>query len=200
MKKNKLFYIFLSLSAILVLFDQLTKVWVKGINLFGFQHEGMSLGESISLIGDKLLITYVENAGMAFGIEFGPAKIFLSLFSFFASLVLIYYIYKLDKFSNYIKIGVSFILAGAFGNMIDRIFYGVFYGESALFFGRVVDFIQVDIPDIDLFGLYYTHWPVFNFADSYVSIGVVFLLIFNKHIPTLKQLMDKEVDETETGE
>lgn len=187
----------MSFSAILVVLDQFTKILVKGFNLFGFQHEGMSLGESFSLIGNTILITYVENAGMAFGIEFGPAKIFLSLFSLIASIALIIYIYKLELFSNWVKVGVSFILAGAFGNMIDRIFYGVFYTESALFYGRVVDFIQVDIPDINIFGLYYTHWPVFNFADAYVTIGVGFLLIFNKHIPTMKQLMGKETNEIE---
>jgi signal peptidase II len=75
------------------------------------------------------------------------------------------------------------ILAGAFGNFIDRMFYGVIYGNSPLFYGLVVDFIQVDIPDITFNSITYTHWPVFNIADSCVSIGMVFLLFFNKFIP-----------------
>ena len=66
--------------------------------------------------------------------------------------------------------------------------YGVLYGEGALFYGLVVDFIQVDIPDVNWFGQVYTHWPVFNVADSCVSCGMVLLFILNKKIPMLNQL------------
>jgi signal peptidase II len=74
---------------------------------------------------------------------------------------------------------VSFMLlfAGAVGNLIDRLLYGVLYGEGSLFEGKVVDFIQVDIPDVVVQGVQYTHWPVFNIADSCVSIGVVLMLV-----------------------
>jgi len=184
-KRSRNFYI---LSLILVFIDQLTKILVKGFNLFGISVEGFRLGESVSLIGDFAQITYVENAGMAFGISFGPAKIILSLFSVFASGFLVYYLYKISEYSKYIKLGISLILAGAVGNLIDRVFYGVFYGEAPLFYGKVVDFMQIDIPDINIFGLYYTHWPVFNVADSCITIGVVVLLIFNKHIPSFSQV------------
>ena len=67
--------------------------------------------------------------------------------------------------------------------MIDRVFYGVIYGESPLFYGKVVDFLRVDVPD--MFGM--THWPVFNIADSCVSIGIVLLIIFNSKIPNLQE-------------
>ncbi len=189
-KKNKSFY-YILIALLLVLMDQITKILVKGFSLFGIEHEGMSLGESISVIGDFLTITFVENPGMAFGIEFGAGKILLSLFSLLASIAIIWLLYKLEGFSRIVSIGFMLILAGALGNFIDRMFYGVFFGESALFYGNVVDFIRVDIPDIDLGTIYYTHWPVFNFADAYVTVGVFILLIFHKHIPELSVLMKK---------
>jgi len=182
---------FFFLSIILVFFDQLTKLLVKGFNVFGITKEGFGLGESYSLIGEFAKITYVENAGMAFGISFGPAKIILSLFSILASGFLVYYLNKVSEYSRYFKLGVSFILAGAVGNLIDRVFYGVLYGEAPIFYGKVVDYMQFDIPDINIFGIYYTHWPVFNVADSCITIGVVLLLVFNKQIPSFSQVFKK---------
>lgn len=76
-----------------------------------------------------------------------------------------------------VRFSLTLLLGGAVGNLIDRMFYGVLYGEGPLFYGKVVDFLQVDIPDVSLFGELYTHWPVFNVADSCVSVGVVTLLI-----------------------
>ena len=185
-------------SFFLIFLDQLTKLLVKGFSILGLTHGGMNLGESIQLIGDFLQITYVENAGMAFGISFGTGKLFLSLFRIIASILIIYYLFNLSGFSKYVKIGVSLILAGAVGNLIDSLFYGLFYGEAPLFFGRVVDFIQVDIPDIDFMGIYYTHWPVFNIADTCVTVGVIILLIFNKHIPSFREVFGRgRVSESE---
>ncbi|MCL5992150.1 MAG: signal peptidase II, partial [Bacteroidetes bacterium] len=154
---------------------------------------GMGIGESISVIGDFLQITYVENSGMALGITFGTGKIFLSIFSIIASIGLAYYLYKLEGFSMWVRIGVMLIFAGAFGNLIDRVFYGVFFNESPLFYGRVVDFIQVDIPDINFWNIHYTHFPVFNVADSCVSVGVVLLLIVHKKIPTFNDVFKKKI-------
>ena len=168
---------------LLVVLDQITKMMVKGFSLFGFDHQGMYIGESFNVLGDFLRITFVENPGMAFGVEFGTGKIFLTLFSLIASFGLIYYLHIFKDAHRYVRIGIMLILAGAFGNFIDRMFYGVIYGNSPLFYGLVVDFIQVDIPDITFNSITYTHWPVFNIADSCVSIGMVFLLFFNKFIP-----------------
>ncbi len=190
-KQNRIqWFIFIG-AALLIFLDQATKLWIKGFNLFGIHHEGMGLGQSISVIGDFLRITFVENEGMAFGIEFGIFKIILSLFSLIAGILLIYYLVKLKGFSVWVRVGVMFILAGALGNFIDRMFYGVFYGQSALFYGRVVDFIQVDIPDITIGSLKYETWPVFNIADACVTIGVALLLIFHKRIPTFKEVFGK---------
>lgn len=181
-----------SLATILIVLDQATKLAVKGFNFFGIEHKGMEYGENIPVLGDFLQWTFIENPGMAFGITFGSGKIFLSLFSVFASIGLIFLILRLEKFKYPIRLGFSLVFAGAVGNLIDRVFYGVIFGEMPLFYGKVVDFILVDIPDIDFMGLYYTHWPVFNIADSCVSIGVVLLMFFNQYIPTLEELKARE--------
>jgi signal peptidase II len=175
----------------LVFIDQLTKIAIKGFSLFGIEHKGMSLGQSIPVIGDLLRITYVENQGMAFGIEFGILKILLSLFSVAASILLVILIKKLKDSDAYVKIGFALILAGAAGNLIDRVFYGVIYGGFPLFYGRVVDFLEFDIPDIELWGNLWTHFPVFNVADSCVTLGVIILLLFHKRIPNLSDLFKK---------
>lgn len=184
MNKQKFFY----LSIILILADQITKVWVKGFTLFGVTHQGMMLGESVNVIGDFLKFSYVENPGMAFGIQFGAGKIFLSLFSVVAAGGLAWYLYKLRKFSVWVQLGVSLLLAGAIGNLVDRVFYGVLYGSAPLFYGQVVDFIDVEFFDMDLFGQHLTRFWVFNIADSCVSCGIVLLMIVNTKIPTFAEL------------
>jgi signal peptidase II len=176
------------LSALgLVVLDQCTKIAVKGFNLFGWQHKGMYLGESFavwpSVFGDVVRVSFVENAGMAFGIQFGAAKIFLSLFSIAASIGLAWYIARLDVKHFWLKLALALVLAGATGNLIDRVFYGVLYGENSLFYGYVVDFIDVDMPDFTLAGREYTRFWVFNVADSCVTTGMVLLLLFNHHLP-----------------
>ncbi|MFA6570641.1 MAG: signal peptidase II [Bacteroidota bacterium] len=190
-KKSKT-YLFFILAITLIIADQITKLSVKGFDIFGLHHQGMGLGESISVIGTFLQWTYVENSGMAFGITFGAGKIFLSLFSIIAGTALGYYLCKLDKFSVWVRLGVALIFAGALGNLIDRVFYGVIFNEGPLFYGRVVDFIQFDIPDINLGFIYYTHFPVFNIADSCVTCGVALLLLFHKRIPTFDEVFRKD--------
>jgi len=163
---------------VLVLLDQITKISVKGFSLFGIEHVGMQLGDSFDLIGSLVRITFVENPGMAFGISWGEGKIVLTLVTVVIAGFLVYYLDKIRGMHWVVRLSIALLLAGAVGNLIDRMFYGVFYGEGALFYGMVVDFVQVDIPDIDWFGRLYTHWPVFNVADSCVSIGIIMLLIF----------------------
>ncbi len=168
----------LALSALLVLLDQGTKLAVKGFNLFGFRHEGMYLGESFSVIGDFLRFTFVENPGMAFGLNFG-LPLLLGLFSIGAAIFLVYLLYKArhGKITGF-HVALATILGGAVGNLIDRVFYGVFYGYAPLFEGKVVDFVDVDIPDISLFGYTWDRFYIFNVADAAVSVGIVLLLIF----------------------
>jgi signal peptidase II len=165
----------------IVFFDQLTKVIVKGFSLpfLGIIWEGMDYGQTIPLIGDILRLTYIENPGMAFGIDFG-GKIFFALFSVIASIGIFWYLYTIRKERLRVRLPLALILGGAFGNLIDRVFYGVFYGEAPLFQGAVVDFIDVIFFNINFFGYQMTRWPVFNIADSSVTIGVILLLIFHR--------------------
>lgn len=180
---------------LLILLDQASKLYIKGFNFFGIEHFGMFYGESIPFYKELIRITFIENPGMAFGIEFGAGKIFLSLFSVIAAIGLVYLLVKLNGFSKPIRIAFMFIFAGATGNLIDRVFYGVIFKDGPLFYGKVVDFIQVDIPDIKFFGAYYTHFPVFNVADSCVTIGVCLILIFNKYLPEFSDVfMEKQIN------
>ena len=136
------------LPVLIVVLDQLTKFIV---------HSTMNLYDSIQVVPYLLNFTYIRNEGIAFGIYFeGAETIFIAL----PILITIYLFYLLkseefqDKFS---QIALFLIIAGAVGNIIDRIFRGY-----------VVDFI-----DFHLNGM---HWYVFNIADSSVTIGLIFLL------------------------
>ncbi len=181
-------------AGILVLVDQITKLAVKGFSVFGITHEGMSIGQSIPLIGDFVRLTYVENAGSAFGLEWGSAKIILTLATVLISAGLFWYLARLHDAPMLTRISVMLLLAGALGNLIDRTFYGVAYGQAGFLLGSVVDFIQVDIPDVDVFGVQWTHWPVFNVADSCVSVGIVLLLLTGGKTNTTAKKNEQAVD------
>jgi len=161
----------------LIILDQLLKFLVKGGTILGFHREGMYLGESVPLIGEVVRITFVENPGMAFGISWGSAKVVLTLITVIIAFALAYVVHTRTDAGALERTSFMLIFAGAVGNLIDRMFYGVFYAEAPLFEGKVVDFLQVDIPDVNWFGVEYTHFPVFNLADSCVSIGVILMLI-----------------------
>lgn len=178
LREQRLFWI----AFILILADQATKIWVKGFSLFGIVHQGMYLHESVEVFGDALRWTYVENPGMAFGIDFGWGKIFLSLFSVIATIGLGWLLFKMRTAHKGIQIIIMLLLAGATGNLIDRVFYGVLYNEAPLFYGKVVDFVDVDIPDIDVGDFHLHRFYVFNIADSCVTCGIILLILLNKHI------------------
>jgi len=171
----------LFLSAAIVLLDQVTKLLVKGASFpfLGISWEGMRYGFSIPIIGDFFRLTYIENPGMAFGINVGGKPVF-SFISLVASVAIILYLHKSRSEPLGFRLSLAMILGGAVGNMIDRIFYGVFYGESPLFYGKVVDFLDIDFPDLDLFGYQLNRWPVFNVADASVTIGVILLLFLSR--------------------
>lgn len=171
----------LFVTAFIILADQVTKVLVKGIEVpfLGIIVQGMPLGSSIPVLGDFLRITFIENPGMAFGIEIG-GKFFLTLFSIIASIGILLYLYLMRKENLTFRLSLAFILGGAVGNLIDRVFYGVFYGEGALFHGKVVDFIDVDFFNIDLWGFHLNRFWVFNIADASVTTGVLIMLLFHK--------------------
>ena len=180
---------YLLLSLLLVLADQATKLAVKGFDLFGIRHEGMHLYESIQVFpgSDLLRWTFVENPGMAFGLNFGMPVV-LSIFSIGASVFLVMMLRNAKRHDRPgLSVALALILAGAVGNLIDRVFYGLFYGYAGLFYGKVVDFVDVDLPDMSIFGRQFERFYVFNIADAAVSIGVVLLLLFypsSKHPET----------------
>ncbi len=175
----------LYLSFTVFVVDQLSKLFVKGISIpfLGINWKGMAYGESVNVIGDFFKITFVENPGMAFGITVGDgSKLLLSLFSLFASIGILIYLYKVRNQKLVLRVALALILAGAVGNLIDRMFYGVIYDYAPLFYGKVVDFFNVDFWDFTIFGHTYDRWPIFNVADAAVTIGVVILIFFHKEV------------------
>lgn len=180
-------------SVVIVFIDQISKILVKGFSIpfLNFKYEGMYHGQRIPVIGDFFRLTFIENPGMAFGFDPGTGlKLWISLFSLFASIGLLIYLYYIRNQSFSLRLAIAFILGGAVGNLIDRMLYGVIYGYAPLFYGKVVDFFDFDFFNITIFGRYYDRWPIFNIADAAVSIGVFILIFFyRKH--------QKESDEAE---
>ena len=170
-------------SFFIVLADQLSKLFVKGLNIpfLGIALKGMNYGSSINIIDNFFLITYIENPGMAFGIEIG-GKFTLSLFTIIATVLIIYLIFKNRNENFYMRLSFAFILGGAIGNLIDRIFYGVIFGYAPLFYGKVVDFFHIVIPDFKILGKTFYSWPIFNVADISVTIGFIMILLGYKNI------------------
>lgn len=177
----------LYVTGIIVLIDQAAKLFIKGFDIpfLHLRHLGILLGTSYPVIGDFLRITFIENPGMAFGIDVG-GKLFLTIFSIAASIGIFVYLFKIRQEALVIRLALALILGGAIGNLIDRVFYGVIFGEGSLFYGKVVDFIDVDFFNIDFLNFHINRFPVFNVADSSVSIGVVMLLLFHKRFTSVE--------------
>ena len=171
--------LFLSLG--IVVADQVTKLLVKGVSIpaIGLTWSGVPYGSSREVLGNFLRLTYIENPGMAFGIDVG-GKLFFSLFSIVASVAIILYLYAARRESLGFRIALAMILGGAVGNLIDRVFYGLVFGDAHIFYGKVVDFIDVDFFDMNILGYQLTRWPVFNCADAAVTLGVVLLLVTHR--------------------
>ena len=183
--------LFVSLTVVII--DQISKLTIKGFSfpLLKINYEGMYQGERIHVIGNFFRITFIENPGMAFGFDPGVSfKLWISIFSILASIGLIAYIYHVRKQSITLRLALAFILGGAIGNLIDRMFYGILYGYAPLFYGHVVDFLDFDFFHFTLFGRTFDRWPIFNVADAAVTIGVVILLFFynQKHREESKEI------------
>jgi signal peptidase II len=163
-----------------VVADQVSKFWIKGFHIpvFNIKHDGMYIGQKIPVIGDFFRITFIENPGLAFGIDIDSSiKLWISLFSLIASVGLIIYLYTVRNEKFGLKLALALILGGAIGNFIDRAFYGIIYDYAPLFYGKVVDFLDFDFFNLTLFGRSYDRFAIFNIADSSVTIGI-FLLLF----------------------
>jgi signal peptidase II len=173
----------LIISFIVLIVDQTSKLLVKGfqINSLGFSIRGLFPGQKITLISNFFGITFVENPGIAFGLDFGDTfKFLVSTLTMAACIFLVYFIFKSKNKSLNLRISLALILGGALGNLFDRLFYGIIYGYAPLFYGKVVDFF-----DIKIFNLYLFHHMlgsyIFNFADFSVTIGVILLFYtYNK--------------------
>lgn len=169
----------------LVLFiDQASKIWIK---------TNMSMGQEFNILGEWFIIHYTENNGMAFGLEFGGefGKLALSLFRIAAVGGIGYGLHYLirHKYHRGLILNVALIFAGALGNIIDSVFYGVIWNYAGLFHGRVVDMLYFPILE-GVFPEWVPIWggedyiffrPVFNIADAAISVGVVLIMIFQSH-------------------
>ena len=187
------------IAAILLVIDQVSKILVK---------TNMTIGESISVLGDWFQILFIENPGMAFGMEFGGSigKYFLTILRIVLVIVMIIYLRKLLKKGSEVPmgvcVGIMMVMVGALGNILDCMFYGILFGESTMmqvaqflpegggyapfFLGKVVDMLYFPLIDTT-----WPEWvpfvggdsliffrPIFNFADSGITVGALYLMIF----------------------
>jgi signal peptidase II len=194
----------------LILFlDQWLKFYIK---------TNFTLGQSVMVIPNWFELHFTENPGMAFGLTLGGkwGKIILTVFRIMASGLIIYYIKSLitEKSKYGLIVLVSLILAGALGNIVDSLFYGIIFSESTwhqiatflpeasgyapIFMGKVVDMLYFPLLDtilpdwIPYFGgeRFQFFRPVFNIADAAISTGVFAIILFRK------RLFDVETMET----
>ena len=181
----------LIVTVFVVIADQISKLYVKGISIpkLGILIPGMPYQSSINVIGDFFKITFIENPGMAFGLQIG-GKLFLSLFTIFATILLFFFLFKNRNEVFLLRLALAFILGGAIGNLIDRVFYGKIYDYAPYFYGRVVDFLHFDFPNFTILGKTIYSWPIFNIADISVSVGFLMILI------GYKRIFHKEEDST----
>jgi signal peptidase II len=184
----KVLYVTLSV----VIADQVTKLLVRGVQIpfLGINIAGMPLYSSTPIIGNFLRLTYIENPGMAFEIDFGW-KSFFAIFSIIASIAILLYLYKVRQESRVVRFSLALILGGAIGNLIDRVFYGPLFDGTSFFHGRVVDFIDFDFFKVSIFGYNFSRFPVFNIADASVTIGVIMLLIFHRRTVEEPQILKR---------
>ena len=188
------------LVILLLVIDQVIKFAVK-LN--------MTIGESIPVFGDWFQICFIENNGMAFGMQFGGSvgKLALSLFRVVLIGFIIVYLRKLIKKAGTptgVLVGLSLVLVGAIGNVVDCLFYGEIFsastysqvaqlfppdgGYTGFLYGKVVDMFSFPIIDTVLpewvpfyGGEHFIFFrPIFNFADACISVSVIYMLLFQR--------------------
>jgi signal peptidase II len=184
----------------ILLIDQVLKIWIK---------THMVIGQEFHLFGNWGIIHFIENNGMAFGMEMGgkTGKLILSIFRVVAIFGIGWFLSSLiSKKANLgLIFAVSAIMAGAIGNIIDSAFYGIIFSESfnqkAILFppgGGYSSFLHGRVVDMFYFPIINTHWPewspfrpgeslvffrpVFNIADSSITCGVIAIVLFQKRM------------------
>ena len=162
---------FFTLILLVVTVDQLTKKLAIRVL--------RDAGQSITIIPDLLSLTYTENKGVAFGMEFAPAGMLLLLTGVITIIVLVYVILSKNRTTLFL-VPFALIVGGGIGNMIDRVILG-----------RVVDFIYFDLYHGKIFGTYLSLWPIFNVADSAITIGACMLILFHNKLFTEEGLDEK---------
>lgn len=209
----------LILIIVTLLLDQVLKFWIK-LN--------MTLGQEFHIIKDRVIIHFTENNGMAFGLELGGemGKLALSLFRIIAIIAIAYGLYHMirHKYHRGLILNVSLIFAGAVGNIIDSVFYGAIFSEStwytkaelfpegggysSLLHGKVVDMFYFPIINGN-FPSWLPLWggqdfiffrPVFNLADTAISVGVILILLgqkryFKEDVPTVSNINNEIVED-----
>lgn len=187
------------LIILLLLIDQISKIYIK---------THFVIGERILVLGQKWFqIFFIENEGMAWGVEIPGqyGKLFLTLFRILAVVGIAYWMHDSVKKqgSNYLIVAIALILTGAFGNIIDSVFYGIIFDDShtqvatlfsenpygTLFHGKVVDMFYFPIIEDYVLPSWLPIWggreftffnAIFNVADMAISTGVGILIVFNK--------------------
>lgn len=209
--------LFLILAILFI--DQVFKIWIK---------TNFHIGEEISLIGNWAKLHFIENEGMAFGMSFGGefGKLALTLFRIIASVLIFIYLRKIiDKKESKLNIcSISLIFAGAVGNIIDSIFYGIVFSESTYFSiaeilpsnGGYGTLLHGKVVDMFYFPIINTSFPtwmpfiggepftffnaIFNIADISISVGVgllvISLLFFQKKEENIEKDNIKDSKET----
>jgi signal peptidase II len=169
--------------AFIILIDQIIKTWVR---------THMQLGDQIHIFGDRGMLFYTQNNGMAFGWEIpGVAgKLLLTSFRILAVAAIGYgliYLVK-HKYHRGLITCVTLIFAGALGNIVDCTFYGLLFQHGSLFEGKVVDMFYFPIIQ-GTYPSWFPGWggqsfiffePIFNLADASISVGVIAILLFQK--------------------
>lgn len=201
---------------LVILIDQFSKVYVK-THFYN--------GEEINVIGHWFRLHFLENPGMAFGMQFSKndtGKLLLTIFRLLAVLGGFVFLKRLVQkgYGRGVIICGALILAGALGNLIDSLFYGLIFTESSfhiaqlvpwgkgygtLFHGRVVDMLYFPLFRVQLAGHEFEFFePVFNIADAAITTGVLTLVIFQKkllhphnHVPVRKEQVIVSQPDTE---